>query len=472
MTTGPFGLKVEHTALFPEPNQVLRMTNAGGVVQQLGRSVLSDEDYLLQWIGGDVRETELGSMFDSIEFDSIAIAEAAKRVTRNLRTSCELIVWASGNYFVDAKGKIFLDFCAQTQNLNFGHNHPRLREAATQFFVSETPYYTSSKFGNFPCTQLINKLAKHLPAELNRINLKMLNGADAVETALKSALQYHAQNGRDRRKIVSLRWAHHGQSAMVMACSNKYIHLPYVSCPNNIHLDANDIEQLRQHVTADAGVAALVLEPLQMNGGAVPMTAAYLEEARRICTREDVVLIFDEIQTAFGWTGKLFGFEHYGVVPDILCLSKALASGFPLSAAVMREQYDTLNFGEAEFTGGLNPLSATIALANIDILTNTDVMQRVPIVANRLRQGLQALADRFPRWCKEVRGLGMMQALETQSYAIAKQIYDHALEKGVLLRISKDGKGEAILIKPSLVVSNKQIDKVLEVMTDAFKTID
>jgi len=208
-----------------------------------------------------------------------------------------------------------------------------------------------------------------------------------------------------------------------------------------------------------------------MNGGAIQLTAAYMDEARRLCSREDVVLIFDEIQTAFGWTGKLFGFEHYGVVPDILCLSKALASGFPLSAAIMREQYDTLDFGEAEYTGGLNPLSATIALANLELLTTTPAMQNVAALARRLSDGLNRLRERYPSWCREARGLGLMQALQTRSYNIAKAVYDFALAAGVLLRISKNGWGETLLLKPALIVTPAQIDKVLGVMDDAFASL-
>jgi len=429
------------------------------------------DDYLLRWVGCNVRDTRLRARFDSIAFDPQLMARAATHLTRNLRTSCAPILWASGSYFIDAKGAIYLDFCAQTQNLNFGHNHPYLVAAAAKFFASATPYYTSSRFGNLPCMRLAHELHRHLPWELNRINLKLLNGADAVETAFKSALQYHAKAGRERRKIISLRWAHHGQTAMTMASSNKYAHLPYISCENNTYIDANDVSQLRHHVSAAEGAAALILEPLQMNGGAIQLTAAYMDEARRLCSREDVVLIFDEIQTAFGWTGKLFGFEHYGVVPDILCLSKALASGFPLSAAIMREQYDTLDFGEAEYTGGLNPLSATIALANLELLTTTPAMQNVAALARRLSDGLNRLRERYPSWCREARGLGLMQALQTRSYNIAKAVYDFALAAGVLLRISKNGWGETLLLKPALIVTPAQIDKVLGVMDDAFASL-
>lgn len=430
-----------------------------------------DDDYLLHWVGRDVRDTRMRARFESIAFEPQLLARTAIHLTRNLRTRCAPILWACGSYFIDANGIIFLDFCAQTQNLNFGHNHPHLMAAATKFLASGSPCYTSSRFGNLPCMQLTDELHRHLPRELNRINLKLLNGADAVETAFKSALQYHAHAGRDRRKIVSLRWAHHGQTAMTMAASNKYAHLPYISCDNNIYIDANDSSQLRRYVSAAEGTAALILEPVQMNGGAIQLSAAYLDEARRLCSREDVVLIFDEIQTAFGWTGKLFGFEHYGVVPDILCLSKALASGFPLSAAIMREQYDTLDFGEAEYTGGLNPLSATIALANLELLTTSPAMKNVAALARRLSDGLNQLRERYPAWCKEARGLGLMQALQTRSYDVAKAVYDFALAAGVLLRISRNGQGDTLLLKPALVVSPAQIDMVLGVMHDAFASL-
>ncbi len=438
------------------------------------RARTTDEDVLLQVVGTHVADTDLASHCVGKLLDCAEVADCAQLMTRNLRTQERPIVWASGNFFVDTRGKIFLDFCAQTQNLNFGHNHPYLTGAAARFFQSTSPYYTSSKFGNLPSLRLAQRLSELLPPELSRINLKMLNGADAVETALKAALKYQAAKSDgpfERRKIISLRWAHHGQSAMTMATSSKYAHLPYVCSRDNIHIEPNDVDALRKYARASAGAAALLVEPLQMNGGSVPLTQTFMEEARRLCDEEDIALIFDEIQTAFGWTGRLFGFEHYGVIPDIACFSKGFASGFPLAAAVMREKYDLLDFGEAEFTGGLNPLSATVALANIELLTGTDVMGHASIMGQRLRTGLEALRVRFPAVLREVRGLGLMLGLETASYTIAKTIYDRALAKGVLLRISKDAKGETILFKPSLIVTAKQIDKVLEVLDHEFTAI-
>jgi acetylornithine/succinyldiaminopimelate/putrescine aminotransferase len=429
---------------------------------------LHDDDSLLEFVNRNMMETAFGALFEREMQEAARLAGVGQLMTRNLRNNAAPIIWASGNYFVDGRGRMFLDFCSQTQNLNFGHNHPYLLGAAIRYLGSTQPAYTSSKFGNVASMRLVSRLSELLPAELACINLKLLNGADAVETALKSALKYHAANAA-RRKIVSLRWAHHGHSIGTMSCSNKYTHLPYTRSENHVYIDANDSGQLRAALTED--VAAFIVEPLQMNGGCVELTREYLLEARELCTGLDIALIFDEIQTAFGWLGSMFGFERSGVVPDILCLSKSLASGFPLAAAIMREKFDTLEFGEAEFTGGLNPLSAIVALANIELLTTTPVMHSVTAAEKRLATGLARLRQAYPSLVAEVRGAGLMHGLETVSHRVARQVYDFAFERGVLLRISKDAKGETVLFKPSLIVTIRQIDKLLEVLDHAFASI-
>jgi acetylornithine/N-succinyldiaminopimelate aminotransferase len=467
--TSAVSLAIQHSA--PRPFEARHgFTPGSGPFEGNVRPRLSDDDSLLDFVSRNMMETAFGALFEREISEAARLSGAKQLMTRNLRNKADPIIWASGNYFVDGRGRMFLDFCAQTQNLNFGHNHPYLLGAASRYLNSTQPCYTSSKFGNVASLRLVSRLAELLPPELGCINLKLLNGADAIETAIKCALKYHAKDSK-RRKIVTLRWAHHGHSIVTMACSNKYTHLPYIAGDNHVFLDANDLTQLRAALRADAGVAAFIVEPLQMNGGCVELTEQYLREARRLCTEQDIVLVFDEIQTAFGWLGSMFGFERVGVVPDILCLSKSLASGFPLAAAVVREQYDTLDFGEAEFTAGLNPLSAIVALANIELLTTTNVMRTVGCTEKWIANGLASLKQKFPKLIADVRGVGLMHGIETISHEVARKVYDHAYERGLLLRIAKDAKGETILIKPSLLVTNRQIDKLLENLEHAFASL-
>lgn len=442
-----------------------------GVFEQANRIRVSDDDSLLDFVSRNMMETAFGALFEREVQEAARLAGVGQLMTRNLRNDSSPIIWASGNYFVDGRGRMYLDFCSQTQNLNFGHNHPYLISAATRYLNSTQPFYTSSKFGNLASMRLVSRLSELLPAELNCINLKLLNGADAVETALKAALKHHAADPA-RRRVVSLRWAHHGHSIVTMSCSNKYTHLPYISSGNHQYIEPNDLEQLRAALRADRGVAAFIVEPLQMNGGCIELTPEYLSEARRLCDEQDIVLIFDEIQTAFGWMGSMFGFERIGVIPDILCLSKSLSSGFPLAAAVMREKFDTLDFGEAEFTGGLNPLSSIVALANIEMLTTTHVMRSVSCSEKRLSSGFARLRQKYPGLIVDARGVGLMHGLETVSHAVARKVYDFALERGVLLRISRDAKGETLLFKPSLIVTSRQIDTLMEVLDHAFDSLD
>ena len=467
--TSAVSIATQHPAPRPVESRVSAATSLSPFDAH-ARIRLSDDDSLLDFVSRNMMETAFGALFEREIAEAARLAGVTQLMTRNLRNDAAPIIWASGNYFVDGRGRMFLDFSSQTQNLNFGHNHPYLLGAASRYLSSTQPCYTSSKFGNVASMRLISRLSELLPPELACINLKLLNGADAIETAIKSALKYHAKD-LSRRKIVTLRWAHHGHSIATMACSNKYTHLPYIDSGNHVYIDANDMTQLRDTLRADAGIAAFIVEPLQMNGGCVELTAEYLQEARHLCTEQDIALVFDEIQTAFGWLGTMFGFERVGVIPDILCLSKSLASGFPLAAAVMREQYDTLEFGEAEFTAGLNPLSAIVACANIELLTTTNVMRTVGCSEKRLSTGLTRLRQSFPKLIADVRGVGLMHGIETISNQVARKVYEHAYERGVLLRIAKDAKGETVLIKPSLIVTTGQIDRLLENLNHAFASI-
>jgi 4-aminobutyrate aminotransferase-like enzyme len=468
--TPAFSVATQVPAAWPaEPRTSLAPVPPGAF--EHARIKVSDDDSLLDFVSRNMMDTALGALFEREVHEAQRLAGVSQLLTRNLRNNSAPIIWASGNYFVDGRGRMYLDFCAQTQNLNFGHNHPYLMGAATRYLSSTQPSYTSSKFGNLASMRLVSRLSELLPPELNCINLKLLNGADAVETALKAALKHHGADPA-RRKIVSLRWAHHGHSIVTMTCSNKYTHLPYISNGNHQYIDANDLEQLRAALHADRGVAVFIVEPLQMNGGCVQLTPEYLHEARRLCDEHDIVLVFDEIQTAFGWMGSMFGFERTGVIPDILCLSKSLASGFPLAATVMREEFDTLDFGEAEFTGGLNPLSSIVALANIEMLTTTHVMRTVGCSEKRLSAGFGKLKQKYPALITDVRGVGLMHGIETISPAVTRKVYDFALERGVLLRISRDAKGETLLIKPSLIVTGRQIDTLMEVLDHAFHSLD
>lgn len=422
-------------------------------------------DPLLSIVGKNIKDTDVQKELDCHFEDITELLGNINYATKNLRTQNFPIVWASGNYFADSNGQFYIDVCAQTQNLNFGHNHPDLINAAVESLLSKEPYYTSSKFGNIPALKLSEKLREFLPDELNRVNLKMVNGADAVETALKCSLKYHSENGdTDRVKIVSFNWAHHGHTMKTMACTNKYAHISYVPLEDHIHIDVNDMEQMRTTLKKENGVAAFILEPILMNGGAVPVSQEYMDEVGRICKEEDIVLIFDEVQTGFGWTGTMFGLEHYSVVPDIICLSKSIASGFPCSACVMKDKFDNLDFGEAEFTAGMNAAIARVALKNIELLSTTKVMKEVEMKADYFNAGLEEMQEKYPQTIKNITGIGLMIGVETDSSETAETVYKNALKRGFLLRVSKDGKGETIIMKPSLNTTFVQIDAILKVL--------
>jgi len=403
-------------------------------------------------------------------FDCAAVRR--DHFAHNLSRTAPLIVWAQGNWFVDDAGRLYLDFSSQTQNLNLGNNHPAVLQAVVEYLQSGQPYHLSSHFSNYPALELTALLMQLLPAQLKRINLKLVNGTDATETALKTALKYQLQRGRRRRKILSLEWAHHGESLFTMACSSKAQRWGYIDTSGHIYLRPNDKRQLAEAVEAGQDdIAACIMEPILVNGGAGPLSESYLAAARELCSLHDIPLIFDEVQTGFGWTGRMFAFEALGVVPDMLCLAKGFSDGWPIAAVIFDEKYDVLDFGEAEYTAGMNPVASSAALAAIRELLQPDLLPGVRRRGRLLEAALLQLQERFGRLIVDVRGMGHIWGLELPDPELCRRLYQRMLERGILLRISRDGAGAVLLIKPSLVTQRREIALFLNAIEEELERL-
>lgn len=351
-----------------------------------------------------------------------------------------------GAVFYFSGGREILDFSSQTLNLSLGHNYPALIDAAKRQL--DVLSYHSSRFASDVFMTLAQRLIDLTDEHLNKINLKLTDGSDAVESAIK-----RARVATGRRYIVAFRESHHGETVETIACSGKHFNgLCLGSSRDYFWLDPDEscVDEFANLLRSNREVAGLIVEPIMVNAGVIVQPAGRLSKLRKLCSEFGVALIFDEIQTAFGWLGPMFAYEKVGVIPDMIALGKALAPGFPLAAVILNEKYDVLDYGYDELTYGGNPISCAVALANLDILKKVDFNfdRKSGLLKERLKK-YQASGD------------GLIWGVPCANREQARASYRLCLEKDLLLRLSGDEK--TLIFKPPLVVTEAEINRAMDI---------
>jgi 4-aminobutyrate aminotransferase len=380
------------------------------------------------------------------------------------------LVAASGRgaIITDVDGNQFLDFTAGIAVVATGHCHPLVvdavqRQAAKLIHMSGTDFYYE------PQIELAERLARLAPGPKSKKVFFTNSGAEAVEAALKLA-RYHT----GRQRVVAFYGAFHGRTFGAMSLSGSKLqhrrgfeplvpeihHVPYGDC------DAIE-QKLFRHIAPPDEVAAIFVEPIQGEGGYLVPAGDFHPRLRAICDRHGILLVADEVQSGMGRTGRMFAMEHWGVVPDIVCLAKGIASGMPLGAIVAPSDIMDWQRGSHASTFGGNPVSCQAALATIDLLES----QYIGNARDRgveLMDGLRRLAASSPLW-GEVRGLGLMIGAdvvapldcgETAS-AVRDRIVQAAFERGLLLL----GCGErTIRFCPPLCITAEHVQSALAIL--------
>jgi 4-aminobutyrate aminotransferase-like enzyme len=254
---------------------------------------------------------------------------------------------------------------------------------------------------------------------------------------------------------------------MSLTSSKEKYSKPYEPLVPGFEIKPRDLELLKKENLAD--VAGIVTELVLGEGGYVAMSKEFVQGLRKICDENGIVLIFDEIQTGFGRTGKMFGFEHYGVIPDILCLSKAIASGLPLGAAVIKKElsqkWETSTHG-GTFTG--NPVATAAASATLKVLAHS--LEKIDPKIEALKTGLEALKQKFPKLISEFRQLGFMMALVMQTPEISKKFRELCLENNLLM-IACGKDYETVRVLPAVTVSVAEIKLGLKIMQKSLEAL-
>ncbi|MGF6534283.1 4-aminobutyrate aminotransferase-like enzyme [Paraburkholderia sp. GAS206C] len=401
--------------------------------------------------------------------------------SRNTQPSQVKLVSGKGAQVFDSNGKRLIDCCSQTLNSNLGQCHPEIISAVETQVNKLT--YASSRFSSDVSEQLHKRLVQITPEPLTTVNLANVTGSLANEGAVKMA-----RKKTNRSLVISRERSHLGQSFETMRISGKHENTKFLGkrnveffpapycfrCPLGLKSETCDAECLTpleniQKICGD-DVAAVIVEPIMVDAGVLIPKKNYHKRLQSFCKSNSIPLIWDEIQTAFGWLCTTFAMDLYDVVPDILTLGKGLGAGFPIAATVFRAEFDVLEYGDHEFTAGAHPVSCAASLAMLNVLKKPGFFEKISVVAQYIESRLRALKN-ISSVIGDVRGHGFLFGVEFvtkegnyPNTEITKKIFEELMRNGVVTRVSRVGAhSNVIQFKPPIIMTMDQAEEALTI---------
>ncbi|MDI6868117.1 MAG: acetyl ornithine aminotransferase family protein [Coprothermobacterota bacterium] len=416
------------------------------------------------------------------------VAMDDKYLATGTKGSPVAIKWGRGVRFEDVDGNLFLDF-TNGMVAGTGHCHPKvvqaIKDQAEKFLFFNGPdfYYEVQ-------SKIAEKLCFITPGDLPKKVFLSNSGAEANEAALKLS-----RSSTGRKQFVAFLGAFHGRTLGALALTASKVvqresffpmmpgvtHLPFAYCyrcaykmkPDTCNFWCAQIleDVYFKSVLPPEEVAAVFMEPVQGEGGYVVPPAGFVQKIKKICEKYGILFVADEVQAGFGKTGEMFAIEHFGVVPDVINLGKALASGLPMGATVFKAELDFPVQGRHSNTFGGNPISAVAALATIEAIEGENLLENTRRMGEVFKQGLLDLKKEFEE-IGDVRGLGLMLAIELvkdrESKTPARELRDRIIEncykKGLLLLPCGTS---AIRFTPAMVINREEVEKGLEILREA-----
>lgn len=365
------------------------------------------------------------------------------------------LVRGKGVYLYDTEGGRYLDFLSGLGVNALGHAHPRIvkvvREQAAKVIHLSNLYY--NEYQGLLAEKLCQKSGLDRAFFTN-------SGTEAIEGALKLVRAAgHASAGPHKTTVLALENSFHGRTmgALALTAQDKYRKGFDPMLEGVRFVPRNDIEALR--AAMDETVCGLFIEPIQGEGGIFESSAEYLQACRSLAEQHHAALIFDEIQCGMGRTGRLFAFEHFGIIPDVVCIAKPMAAGFPMGAFLAKDwlgQHFTPGRHGTTFGGG--PLACRLGLEYLAIVEEENLLERVRRVGTYLTSKLKELAGKYSI-ATEVRGVGMMQAL--QLTVPGKPILEGAMAGGLLINITQD---TVVRMLPPFLIEEKHVDAAVRIL--------
>ena len=363
-----------------------------------------------------------------------------------------------GSWLFDEEGNHYLDFIGGIATNSLGHGHPALVKAVQD--QAETLIHCSNLYE----VPIQAEVAKMLTEATDFDRVFFCNsGAEAVEAAIKLARKYASTNhGSDKHEVLAFSKSFHGRTyGGLSATGQPALKEGFGPMPSGfVHAPFGDLESAKQLVGPQT--AAILVEPIQGEGGVNPAPEGFLEGLRELCDEHGALLIFDEVQTGAGRTGHLYAYQGLGVVPDVLASAKGLGGGFPVGAMMAREEYAALKPGNHGSTFGGNPLAMAAVRAVLDVVGDPVFLEEVRFKGKVLKNALEKLAERVPG--AQVRGEGLLIGFDLADPELAKSVFEHCLEAGVLVNLVG---GTTIRLAPPLTVTRTEVRLALDTFRGA-----
>ncbi len=356
-----------------------------------------------------------------------------------------------GTVLWDDEGTRYLDFLSGIGVTSLGHCHPAVAEALAE--QARTLLHVSNLYGTTIGPEVAATLDRLIGGPAGKVFFAN-SGAEANECAFKVARKW---GGRGRHVVVSAYGSFHGRTlATLHATGQPQKHEAFQPLPEGFrHVAWSDLAALEAALAPD--VVAVLLETVQGEGGVRVATPGYLAGVRRLCDERGILLVVDEVQTGLGRTGRWFGFQHAGIVPDVVTMAKALGNGVPIGACWARaEVADAFAPGDHGTTLGGQPLAAAAARAVLRVMEDEDVPGRATAAGERLAKGLEALPG-----VASVRGMGLLLAAELEAAGTARDVAARALAAGLVVNPVTDS---ALRLEPPLLVQDEEIDEALSIL--------
>ncbi|MCL1478449.1 MAG: aspartate aminotransferase family protein [Marinobacter sp.] len=367
-------------------------------------------------------------------------------------------VRGKGSRIWDQEGREFIDLQGGIAVNCLGHSHPGLLSALQE--QSQKIWHLSNVMTNEPALRLAKTLCDHTFAE--RVFFAN-SGAEANEAAFKLVRRYAWEHtGAEKHEIIAFKNAFHGRTLFTVSVGGQPKYLEgFEPAPGGIHhAEFNDLESVKKLISKEK-TCAIVVEPIQGEGGVMPATKEFLQGLRQLCDENDALLVFDEVQSGVGRTGYVFAYQMYDVVPDILTSAKGLGGGFPVAAMLTTAKVAaSLSVGTHGSTYGGNALACAVAQKVMDTITQPEILKGVKLRSDHLRKGMMDIGERYGVF-SEVRGAGLLLGcvLTEKWQGRAKDFLNAGLDEGVMVLIAG---ANVVRLAPSLIIPEADIDEALK----------
>ncbi|WP_027085484.1 aspartate aminotransferase family protein [Cohnella panacarvi] len=383
-------------------------------------------------------------------------------------------VKGEGIYFWDTEGNRFADYSSQTLNVLLGQCHPAIVAAVVE--QARTLTYISSRFSSVSFLEASKLIVELAPKHLTKVNIKMCDGSDANEAALKIAKKFTGKSG-----IISYNGGHTGQTTQtihirgyardyntLLGTTEDVVFIDPPSCDEPSSF-LRSLEQLHDAISKHGNIAAVFVDPIMANAGVLvdENTGTYLKEIQRYCRENDILFIIDENQS-FGWMPGIFATNYYGIEPDIVTLGKGLSAGHPLAGVLLHDKLKAvLDYNEADFTNGGHPISCAAAVATLTTLKSEefDILGKESEMIKRLEK-----LKNISKVPIRTRGVGLIHSIvisvgsKEENLSTTKGIYNRLLRKGAFFRLYEN----RIVIKPPIIITYEQIEELFAILEECF----